>query len=107
MISSFTIQKGGTVNMAQVREMLDQRRDGKSVEDWAIKINETLSQSGKDERVYVSTLNSYVNGYRNMTSAGVRPLAVYFHTIEDWEMVDAITQFTLGIPYKDGHKRAN
>lgn len=86
--------------MAQVREMLKQRRGEYSNQLWAIKMNEILAQIGKPERVYVSTLGSYVNGYRTMTSDGARPLAVYFHAIGDLEMVDAITQITLGIPYE-------
>lgn len=93
--------------MAEVVAMLDERRSGTPIEKWTIEINDYLAISGKEQRIGFSTLRSYLKGHRRMTSEGAAPLAVYFHAKGDLEMVDAITQVTLGIPYKDGDGKKN
>ncbi len=82
--------------MAMTRAMLDKRRGNKSVDDWAYEITEIV---GKEHRIKTATLHSYLNGTRNITGKGAKSLAVYFYKRGDFEMVDALTQVTLGIPY--------
>lgn len=95
------------MDMVEAVAMLNKRRGTKPIERWAIEINDFLAISGREQRIGFSTLYSYLKGHRRMTSEGAAPLAVYFHAKGDLEMVDAITQVTLGIPYKDGHRRKN
>lgn len=90
--------------MAQTVAMLNKRRGDKPIERWAIEINDFLAITGKEQRIGFSTLYSYLKGHRRMTSEGAAPLAVYFHAKGDLEMVDAITQITLGIPYESNGK---
>jgi hypothetical protein len=83
--------------MAQLRAMLEDRRGDKPVEDWAMEINQSIANP--EDRVRISTLYAYLNGKRNITGKGARSLAQYFYKKNDLDMVNAITEVTLGIPY--------
>ena len=84
--------------MAQLRAMLEDRKGQASVEDWALEINRTVQPPDR-ERLKVTTLYSYLNGKRNITGKGAKLLAQYFYHCKDFNMVDAISQVALGIPY--------
>lgn len=98
--------------MAELRAMLNERKPvSGTVEDWAFQINSTLANKG--QKVKISTLYSYLNGQRNISGKGAKALAMYFYHCGDMDMVDAITELTLGIPYhapkdgKVGHRHKN
>ncbi len=84
--------------MVQLRVMLEERRGNVSIEDWAFEINKVV-QPPDNQRLKVVTLYSYLNGTRNLTGKGARLLAQYFYEQGDFDMVNAISQITLGIPY--------
>jgi hypothetical protein len=85
--------------MAQLRAMLNERRGDKHVEDWAVEINQVVDP---DQRIRFPTLYSYLNGHRPVTGKGARSLAQYFYRQHDYDMVNAISQLVLGVPYSNG-----
>jgi len=82
--------------MSTLREVLKQEQGELPVDDWAWKINRTI---GDTHRIKISTLYSYLNGNRNVTGKGARSLAIYALKTENYELLDAISQVALGIPY--------
>lgn len=84
--------------MDQAVAMLKERKGGKSIDDWVYDINQVVKTADED-RMKPSTLNSYIQGKRNITGKGAKLLAQYFYHTKDFGMVDAISQVTLGIPY--------
>lgn len=90
--------------MAKLRAMLHERKGKTPVEDWANEINGVIVSIANDQnpdksKIRIPTLYAYLNGKRNITGKGARLLAMYFHHKRDFDMVDAITKASLGIPY--------
>lgn len=84
--------------MEQAVAMLKERKGTRSLDDWVFEINQVV-QPDDEERLRSATLNSYIQGKRNITGKGAKLLAQYFYHCKDFGMVDAISLVTLGIPY--------
>lgn len=84
--------------MEQARAMLKDRKGEKSLDNWVFEINQVVQPADKD-RLRSATLYSYLRGERDITGKGAKLLAQYFYQLEDFNMVDAISQVALGIPY--------
>lgn len=84
--------------MEQAVAMLKERKGTQSLDDWVFDINQVVKPADED-RLKPATLNSYIQGKRNITGKGAKMLAQYFYHCKDFDMVDAISLVTLGIPY--------
>lgn len=84
--------------MEQAVAMLKERKGDRSLDNWVYEINQVV-QPEEGDRLKSATLNSYIQGKRNITGKGAKLLAQYFYHRKEFDMVDAITLVVLGIPY--------
>jgi hypothetical protein len=82
------LQKGGTLNMATLMEMVETRRGDLSYEDYAHRIG-----------LKTSVLYKYVKeaGARDMSIPNLQKMARYYYEQGDKEMVEALASYATGL----------
>lgn len=95
--------------MSELRALLNDYRGEKTPDEFAFEVNTELIKTGDRSLLIPSaSMYSYLNGTRNITGKGAKSLAIFFHRKGNLDMVNAITEVTLGIPYgsRNGHSIA-